>query len=257
MPAPARISDRSADSGGRVRIKHWIRRTLRRYGINPRFTDVVCPQHVKVIRVGADGRTEVEIERTLVFLDVPEPGDLLDAVPADTEGDAMRYRSPDARELLRTTGRNHTFVHWTPNEPIVPYALYVHRYGWTTSVSEGETALYTEFRCDTRTGVVDHEIGTAARFEAAVAFKRPRWRPMTTQASLVKYALERLESDTEKPSITDNGKRLEWRIVSPRMGERYVCVAFHQNGIALWQNRLDASSIVSRMRRLIRPLLPI
>ncbi len=240
-----------------MRITRWIRRTLRRYGINPPFTDVVCPRHVKAIRVGADGRTEVNIERTLVFLGVPEPGDLLDAVPPDAEGDRVSYRSPDAREVLRTSTRRGTFVHWTPHEPVVPYALYVHRYGWTTPVSDEEAALYTEFRCDTRTGVVDFEISTAGRFEAAVAFKRLRWRPMATQASLVKYALEQLESDAERPSITENGSRLEWRLLSPRMGERYVCVAFHQGGIALWQNRLQASSLLSRMRRLIRPLLPI
>lgn len=218
------------------------------------FTDVICPQYVKTVRVGEDARIEVTVQRLLVFLNLPGPDDLRDVVPITPDGENVIHDSPDAREILRTPTRHGTFVYWTPREPIVPYALYTHQHGWSSAGLPVEAALYTEFRCETRTGTVGLEIITPGRFEAAVAFKRPRWRRMASEQSLVKYALTQLESEGERPVILDDGTRLEWKLAGPRIGERYVCVAFQQDGVTLWQKRLEASSLAARMRRLLRPL---
>lgn len=235
-------------------MKRWFRRVLGRYGIDVPFADVICPQHVKTIHVGEDARIEVTVQRLLVFLGLPRPGDLRDVVPITPDGESVIHDSPDAHELLRTSTRHGTFVYWAPREPIVPYALYVHQHGWSSAGSPVEAALYTEFRCETRTGTVGLEIITSGRFETAVAFKRPRWRRLSTGHSLVKYALTQLESGSERPAILDDGTRLEWKLVGPRVGERYLCVAFQQDGVALWQKRLQAASLAARLRRLVRPL---
>jgi hypothetical protein len=235
-------------------MKRWFRRMLRRCGMAVPFQDVVCPQHVKTIRVGEDARIDVTVRRSLVFLDLPEPGDLRDGVPSTGEGDTLIHTSPDARELHRTSTRNDTLIYWMPREPIVPYALYVHQHGWSAAGSPAEAAVFTEFRCDMRTGVVDVEIVTPGKLEEAVAFKRPRWRRLVTEQSLVKYALRQRESGSDQPTIGESGARLEWKLVGPKVGERYVCVAFQQHGVALWERRLKEASLLARARRLIRPL---
>lgn len=235
-------------------MKRWFRRMLRRWGMDVPFPDVVCPHHVKTIRIGEDARIDVTVRRSLVFLDLPEPGDLRDAVAMRGDGDTLIHTSPDALELHRTSTPNWTLVYWMPREPVVPYALYVHQHGWSAAATPVDAASFTEFRCDMRTGVVDVEIVTPGRFEAAVAFKRPRWRRLATERSLVKYALRQPEGEGNRPVIGENGTRLEWKLVGPRVGERYVCVAFRQHGVALWQRRLKEGSLMARARRLIRPL---
>ena len=235
-------------------MKRWFRRMLRRYGLDVSFPDVVCPQLAKTIRVGEDARTEVTVRRSLVFLERPEPGDLRDSVPIAGAADILIHVSPDARELHRTSTPKGTLVYWMPRDPIVPYALYVHQHGWSAAGSPAEAAVFTEFRCDMKTGVVEVDIVTPGRFEEAVVFKRPRWRRLATEQSLVKYALRQLQSECDRPAIAENGARLEWKLVGPKVGDRYVCVAFSQNGVALWQRRLQEASLMARARRLFRPL---
>ena len=57
-------------------LKRLVTRSLRRLGIKLPFTDVICAEHIKSIVIGADGRAKVTVQEKLVFLDVPEPGDL-------------------------------------------------------------------------------------------------------------------------------------------------------------------------------------
>ena len=229
-----------------------LRQLLRRRGFNVLFTDVICPLHSKTIWLRTDGQVETTIERTLVFLRAPEPGAMRDVVARDPNHDKMMYDSPDARGLERKSTADAAFVYWTPRVPVVPYALYPHSIRWAAPGPTREPAIYTDVHCEVRTGVLGVEIVTPAMFEAAVVFKRPRWRRLTTEASLMKHALKQLESGGEKPSILENGARLQWTANGPRMNERYVCVAFHEGGVELWQKRLAAGTFTARMRRLIR-----
>jgi hypothetical protein len=235
-------------------MNRWFRRALRRCGLDVPFTHVVCPQHVKTIRVHENARIEVTDRQSLVFLDSPEPGDLRDAVPGAAEGEGAPYHSPDAFEFHRASTRKGTQVCWMPNEPIVRYALYAHQHGWMLS-SNAADVVCTEFCGEMRTGIVDLEIITSGRFDAGVAFKRPRWRRLKTDSSVIKYALRQLESEGERAAIADDGSRLQWKLLGPKIGERYVYVAFQENGVALWRKRLEEQSFTARMRRLIaRPL---
>jgi hypothetical protein len=237
-------------------IRRWCRRVLRRCGIDVPFTDVICPEHLRVIRVAEDGRTEVTVRRTLVFLDVPEDGDLRDAVPVDpeTDIDSFIHPSPDAVEIGRRRRGHRTLISWRPRQDIVPYALYEHQNGWSSLVSHGQAAMYTEVRCDTRTGVLALQMTPPVVPEAAVVFKRPRWKPLASERSLVKYALRRLDSGSERALLADEGRRVEWKVVGPRVGDRYVCVVFNQFGVVDWERRLKETSIVGRLQRLMGTL---
>ena len=231
----------------------WIRRTLRQYGLEMPFTALVCPRYLKTIEIDDRARVDVRVERMLVFLKEPAADDLRDVIPLAPDAGGEIYESPDSCELKRTAGLNATTVYWAPREPIVPYGLYVHTYGWSSPGVPGETALYTEFRCDTRTAVVELELKAPGAFEAAVAFRRPPWRRLGSMQSLVKYALSQLESsEGQRPVVLDDGSRLRWTLASPQVGERYACVAFHDQGVTLWQNRIEASTLPARMRRLVK-----
>ena len=235
-------------------MKRWFRRLLRRCGIDVPFSDVVCPHHIKAIRGIEGGRIEVIDRRSLVFLDLPEPGELKDFAPISGDAESAPYNSPDALELHRTSTQKGSLISWIPREPIVRYALYGHQHGWISPGGSGGAVLFMEYRCDMKTGVVDLELMAPERFEAAVVFKRPRWRRLSTESSLVKYALAQREAAGERPAILDDGARLQWKVVGPKIGERYVCAAFLEHGVEQWRKRLEAKSLVSRMRRLFRPL---
>ena len=87
-------------------------------------------------------------------------------------------------------------------------------------------------------------------------FERPRWTLLNSEKRLVKYALKKLEAaGAERPSLHDHGQRLEWKIVGPKMGTRYICVAFHPHGVLLWKERLD-KTLAGRVRQLIGRVVP-
>ena len=216
------------------------------------FKDVICPQHTKTVWLRTDGQVETTIARTLVFLKAPGPGAMRDVVARAPKPEAVLYDSPDARGLERKTSSDAAFVYWTPRTPVVPYALYDHQLRWASPGPTREPAVYTDLHCEIRTGVLALEMVTPAMFEAAVVFKRPRWRALATEQALMKHALKQLESGGEKPTLIEKGARLSWKVSAPRINDRYVCVAFHDGGVALWQKRLAANTFTARLRRLVR-----
>ena len=216
------------------------------------FTHVICPQHTKTVWLRTDGQVETTIGRSLVFLKSPRPGAMRDEVARVPKPEAVLYDSPDARGLERKTHGDRAFVYWTPRTAVVPYALYDHQLRWTSPGPTREPAIYTDLHCEVRTGVLALEIVTPAMFEAAVVFKRPRWRNLATETQLMKHALKQLESGGDKPALTESGARLEWKVSGPRIDDRYVCVAFHEGGVALWRKRLAANTFTARLKRLVR-----
>ncbi len=240
-------------------IKRWTRRVLRKCGIALPYPDVICAEHVNSIGIDANWRARVTLQQKLVFLDVPEPGDLRDTcqVNPETTFENFIIQSPDAVETGRhRPGRATIVVDWEPRSRITPYALYEHQHTWFPAGSFEQLALSTEFHCETRTGTFLFEMVTPQSFEAAVIFERPRWTPLNTERRLARYALKQLESGAERASILDNGQRIEWKILGPKVGTRYICVAFHLHGVLLWKERLEKGSFAGRMRQVFGRLVP-
>lgn len=236
-------------------IQRWFRRALRRCGFDLPFHQVICPEHVKTISVDPDLRAKVTVRRMLVFLDVPESGDLRDtiAVEPGAEPESVFYESPDAMQIYQERRGRDTLVSWKPREGIIPYALYMHEYSWHPSGSHGQLAMCADIRCDIRTGMFVLEMLTPATFETAVVFRRPRWRRLSTERRVIKYALRQMDGKGERPAISSDGKRLEWKAVGPKVGDRYICVVFHRYGMAQWEERLKSTSFVGRLRQLLIP----
>jgi hypothetical protein len=236
-----------------------VRRFLKRAGLRPRFDDFVRAEHVRAICIGTDGRAKVTVQEKLVFLDLPEPGDLHDicAVDPQTTFENFIVQSSDSAETgRRRRGRDTFEINWEPRSKIIRYAVYEHEYSWFPLGSHLQPALFTEFQCTARTGHFLCELITPQAFEAAVVFERPRWPLLNTERRLVKYALRQLEAGAERPGIRDNGQRIEWRIAEPRVGKGYVCVAFHQNGMLLWGEQLKRRTLAGQMRRLVSRFAP-
>jgi hypothetical protein len=239
-------------------VSQRLRRALRRSGLDVPFRGVVCPEDVKSMCVEPGVGALVTVRRTLVFLEAPEPGDLVDIIP-ETGADAARslYESPDSLEVGRAPRGRAMLVAWRPRDAVTPYALYTHEYSWRPSGTYAQPAQYTEVGCEMRTGALMLEMITASTFEAAVVFKRPRWRRLKTERGMMQHALRALDANEgDQPVITEHGRRLEWKIVGPHAGDRYICVVFHAHGVAQWRDRLKASSLAGRLRQMVKPLLP-
>jgi hypothetical protein len=230
-----------------------IRSAVKRCGISLPFSGVICPEHIKSICLDAEWRAQINVRQTLVFLEAPEEGDLHDscAIDPDTPLEGFLRRSPDSSETRRRKrGRDQIIVDWSPRGRVIPYGLYDHQYSWSPAESHSEPAFCSEFQCELKTGTFVLEIVAPAPFEAAVVFERPRWPLLNTERRLMKYALKRLDSQAQQATTIDQG-RVEWKVLEPRIGTRYVCVAFQFNGAAMWQDRLKRESLVGRMRQLV------
>ena len=236
-------------------IERWLRRALRSCGLDLPFPHVICPEDVKTIAFGRDSGAKVTVQRTLVFLEAPEAGDLHDTI-LEPGGAGALYASPDALEISRKPRGRTTLVSWRPRAAVTPFALYSHEFSWNASGSYGDPAVYAEVTCELRTGVLVLEMLTPGTFETAIVFKRPRWPRLSSDRSVIKYVMTQLDQKNERPVIADYGKRLQWRIMGPKVGDKYICVAFHQYGVAQAQGRLKETSFLGRLRHLVRPLIP-
>ena len=236
-------------------MKRLVRRLLRRCGLALPYADVICAEHAKYLGIDATGQARVTVQKKLVFLNVPEDGDLFDTCPLDPDVafETFRLNSPDASEIgRRRVGRKAIAVEWKPRSPITRYALYDHEYSWAPQGAFNQDAVWCEFQCEeTRTGVFLFEMITPQEFSAAVVFERPRWTRLNTERKLLKYALKQLDGNAERPGIVDNGQRVSWKILGPKKNVRYICVAFHQNGVILWKDRLKKSSLTGGIRQLV------
>lgn len=239
-------------------VSQWLRRVLRRSGLDVPFHGVVCAEDVKSICVEPGVGALVTVRRTLVFLEVPEPGDLVDTIPeTGSDPTSALYESPDALEIARAPRGRAMLVAWRPRQAVTPYALYTHQYSWRPSGSYAQAAQYTEIGCQMRTGALVLEMITPASFEAAVVFKRPSWPRLKTERSVMQHALRVLDANEgERPAILEHGRRVEWKLVGPKAGDRYICVVFHAHGVAQWQDRIKATSFTGRLRQMMRPLIP-
>jgi hypothetical protein len=239
-------------------MKRWFRRTLRAFGFELPFTRVICPEDVKTITIDGQWRAKVTTRRMFVFLEVPDEGDLRDFVPVDpaVDHESAIHESSDALEIGRRRIKGGTCVYWKPREPIVPYALHLHQRTWSAPAWDTKDMLCTELRCRMRTGIIALEMAAPMVFQAAVAFRRPRWRRLRTERSLVKYALRQLEGAGSRPGIRENRQKLEWKVVGPRVGDRFICIAFTAEGLAEWQHRLKHTSVSGRLRSVFGSAAP-
>jgi hypothetical protein len=235
-------------------MTRWIRRALRQCGFDLPFRPVVCPEEIKTITIDAQWRAKVTVRRMLVFLDLPEEGDLRDIVPVDPDTDAecSILESPDALDVGRRPAASGTCVYWWPREPLARYALYTHQRSWSSPAWDSKEVFYTELLCHGRTGIMALEIVAPTAFQAAVGFKAPWWTRFASERRLMKHALRQIDTSRVRPIIRDARQRVEWRVVEPRAGARYICIAFSPEGLAEWQQRVAATSVSGRLRRLFR-----
>ncbi len=219
--------------------------------------NVICPEYVKTIRIDAEWRAEVIVRQTLVFLEAPGRDPLQDtcAVGSGADLDTFIWRSDDATEIRRRLHkRNAVVVDWRPNGRVVPFALHEHQYSWRPIGSQSAPALCTELLCEMKTGLFQFEIAASEEFESVVVFERPRWRFLNNERTLIKYALKQLETPSAgvgQAAVADGGRRIAWKVLGPKVGARFIAVAFRRHGMAIWQDRLEKTSIGGRARQLI------
>jgi hypothetical protein len=235
-------------------VARVVRDLARRCGIRLPFRGVVCAEQVRTIYIETDWRARITNKKTLVFLDAPGERDLWDtySVGSGERLEHLAYDSPDGMQIAREDSKDGSVViFWQPRSDIIPYALYTHQDTWVPPTLYKQAAIFAEYKSEGRTGVAVTEIVTPMTFEAAVVFQRPRWPRLTSERALVKYALDQIKENAERPSITPDGKRLEWRIEGPRSGVSYLCVAFHEQGVAEWEDRLKMATLAGRIGALV------
>lgn len=236
---------------------HRIRRALRGIGLHLPFPSVICPELRKTVHIEPDWRARVVTRRTLVFTKPPRRGDLCDRFAIDPAAplETLFYDSPDAIEVGRRRPNKHTLaIDWLPREPVSRYTLYYHEDTWMAPETHRRPAIASEFRCDMKTGAVTIEFVTPGFFEAGIGFPLSRWRTPRTERRLMKRALGYLQANTPaaaRPRFEEGGRRALWQIETPRIGERYAFVLFHENGVVEWERRIQESSLAGRARKLL------
>jgi hypothetical protein len=138
-----------------------------------------------------------------------------------------------------------------PRDPIVLNALYEHQYGWRPSARFDDAAICVEYECNMRTGIFTIELASARNLDAAVLFERPRWPPRLTERHIIRTALQRLNAPGSTARIVNEGTRIVGEVEAPRVGGRYLFVAFRPCGIADCEEWLAKTSLLNRCQRTI------
>jgi hypothetical protein len=235
-------------------FRRWIRTTSARIGIRLRFTGVICVHATQSVSIDAEGHPEINFRKLLVFLEPPSAGDLRDvyALGASQPTSGTIYTSPDAVEVSREEPEpGRLIISWLPRDPIVVNALYEHQYGWRPAAKFDDAAVGVEYDCNMRTGIVTIELASARKFDAAVLFERPRWPLRLTERHIVRAALRRLKEPEPAPRIINEGTRIIGEVEAPRVGSRYLLVAFGPCGIADCEEWLARTSLLNRCQRTV------
>ena len=233
-------------------MRQWLRAASARVGIRLRFTGVICVAGTRSICIDREARAHITTRRSLVFLEPPDAGDLLDTYALGTAQptSAVIEMSPDAIELSREqTEAGRVTISWLPRNPITLYSLYDHQDGWAPSAAFNGTTVCVEYECDMGTGTFTIDLVAPTFFDAAVLFPRPRWPRRLSERRLVRTALQQLKTPASLPRISDDGLRVTCDVRSPRIGERYLLVAFRKCGIADCEEWLKQTSFVGRIER--------
>jgi hypothetical protein len=235
-------------------LRRWLRTFVERIGIDLPFPGVICVDGTQTISLDEEWRASITTRRKLVFTEAPSAGDL-----RDTHGlglgrpiSSVIYSSSDAVELGREErAAGSLTLYWWPRNPIALYTLYEHESGWSPSTTFDAPALCLEYTCDMRTGVFNFECLAPASFEAAAVFKRPRWPIRLSERAAIERALKRLSTADKTLQILDDGRRVACEIRGPKVGERYVFVAFRKCGVADCERWLQETSMFGRAQRAV------
>jgi len=207
------------------------------------FTGVICLDAMQTIAIQADGNAQVTVRQTLVFLEPPSAGDLRDTYGLGTAEplSGIVYASPDGIELGReVTDDGRLRLYWVPRDPVSLYRPYSHQTGWMPSVSFNHWAVCLEYDCDVRTGSITIELVSPVAFEAGVILPRPIWPGRLTERQIIGRALRFLDGRRDQSHVTDEGRHLECTVEAPRVGDRFIFVAFREGGVAQWEEHLKA-----------------
>lgn len=234
-------------------LRRWLRAAAERIGIHLPFTGVICVNGTQTIAIDAEWRACITTRRMLVFLEPPAVGDLRDTyeMGSGRPTSSVIFSSPDAVEMARAQRPSGVTVYWWPQNPVALYTLYEHENGWMPAATFNGSALCLEYQCDMRTGAFAIECVAPVPFDAAVVFKRPRWPRELTERTIVGHALKHLKTAPGAPRILEDGRRIACDIRGPRVGERYMFVAFQQCGIADCERWLQETSVAGRARRVV------
>lgn len=235
-------------------LRRWLRAAANRIGIHLRFSGVICVEGTQSVSIETDWRARITTRRIFVFLEPPAAGDLCDtyALGVGKPISSVIYTSPNAIELSREHTRSgNVTVSWLPRDPVTLYTLYEHQNAWMPLATFNGSALCVEYQCDMRTGTFTMELVAPAPFETAIVFRRPAWPGRLTERRLLRSALKRQKAPGERPRIIDDGTRIECDVRRPRVGERYLLVAFRNYGVASCEEWLKETSIVGRAQRVV------
>ena len=235
-------------------LRRWIRAASARIGIRLPFTGVICVHGTQSVTLDNEGRADIKFRKLLVFLEPPAPGDLHDVytLGACDATSAVIYASQDAREISRSEReRGRQEVCWLPREPIVLNALYERQHGWRPSAAFADPAVCVEYDCNMKTGIFNIELESSGAFEAAVLFERPRWSVRFDERRMIRTALERLKIPGSEPQMTKDGTCVIGQVQAPRLGGRYLLVAFRRCGIADCEEWLVRTSLLYRWQRTV------
>ncbi len=225
-------------------LRRWIRAASARVGIRLPFRGAICVHCTQSVSIDQQGHAEIKFRNLLVFLEKPEAGDLRDAYALGS-GTATIFESPDAVEVFReepAPGRLE--IVWLPGGPVILNALYEHQHGWQPSATFDDPAVCIEYDCNIPTGIFTIKLASAMQFDAAVLFKRPRWPRRLTGRHIVSAALQQLKMPGRAPEISPDGAMVVGEVHEPRVGDRYLLVAFRRCGVADCEEWLKRSSIV-------------
>ncbi len=236
---------------------------LREFGL-PRYSSRrLCLKHSRRTTINDEYRASVAETQRWVFLEKPQPEDLVDihSIDPSLSLEDFQYISDDAVETERLhVSRFRLAVRWRPRKPIEKYTEYVHNQRYEPPVSYDAPACYSEYHCALETGEFESLVEYPDSVEKVVVFLRPRFWSLGDDLTFMEFTFRSARRRFGEIEFSDSCRAFTWRLALPIYGRSYVCVFFRRGGVDEWQRRLRSEGSFARLKRrainLIKSVIP-
>jgi hypothetical protein len=226
----------------------------RRFGVRRYQAPAILVDCLEHVIVDETYHATIETTSTLVFLEQPSEGELVDIVdvlPHETiEETAYSSTDSTAIDVIRKSPST-LAVRWRPRTPIRKFVPYVHKTKYRIPSLYGDDGFYQVMYVDRDTGSRRWEFITAFPIERAIAFVLPAWRWRATLSYLLRRAVSGKSRGCDQPSIDATGRRITWEVSGPRKGRIYVLFATYEGMRSRIEDQAADFTLLGRLRRLL------
>lgn len=206
----------------------------KRHGIPAYSKRYLVPKKFERIRIEDDYETTVATEKHLIFIEPPQPEDMIDIIEVEPGNSIEQsvYKSSNS-SISQTVKREESTIaiYWTPEKEIELFAPHIHNYQYKvpSESAYGPEWFWQGYHCDAHTGFCRWRFECPEEVSEVIAFTMPSAFSQISNQRLGRYH-RRGRRNCVQPTISDDRREIIWHIAQPHLHTTYVLIAIFKDG---------------------------